>query len=124
MALHVYFDKKQGELSYLQEFRGQVEEVTLNLYESNALLAMVEEYEEGDESYLQLNCFFGDKDHMKRCLGLVKGSDGNIFTDHGERGHRLRLNKACFEKKDLAAIVDCFARAFDDIAIELYTEAQ
>ena len=120
MALNWLWSDKFGELEIEQKFDDKTEEWKLCLYEGNALLIMLYEYEENGHGMYTMWNFFDDKTHMKRCLGLEKGY-GNIFTEHGIAIKKLRLNRAKNSKwKD---IVTAFAQAFDDITIEMYNEA-
>lgn len=128
MSLNWDFNKKVGEITFLQDINGDKKEYTANLYNGNACLIMVCEFtdpEDGIDKYT-LKGFFADKVHMKRCLGIdkkYKETFGkNMYGDKEswEYVKKIRLNKAkCRDVKD---IVMAFYEAFDDIVIELYTE--
>ncbi len=60
---------------------GSEREFLYNIYSGNALAIMVAEWNENGKDLYQLVNFFADKDHMKNCLGLTKGYEGNIFQD-------------------------------------------
>ena len=86
--------------------------VTVNLYQGNAYLIFIEEWEDenGKGKYL-LHTFFADKTHMKRLLGLDK--KGGYTENHLQdvKAIRLDANKC----KHACEIVDAFIRANDDI---------
>lgn len=96
---------------------------TLNLYEGNAFLIFIHEYEEDGRGMYKLWTFWGDKVHMKRRLGLDKKWDTygkNMYQEGYSRIKKIRLNKAkCRHYKD---IVTAMAQAFDQIEIEIFTE--
>jgi len=117
MALQWSFKEKCGEVT-MRNSEGQ--EWALSLYEGNALLIMLHEYEQDSGSYYNLAGFFADKTHMKRCLGLEKGYEENIYNTDASRITKLRLNKA--KSHYVRDIVTSFAKAFDNITIEIYKE--
>lgn len=96
---------------------------TLNLYEGNAFLIFIHEFEEDGRDMYDLWTFWSDKTHMNRCLGLDKKwytYGKNIYTDGYSRIVKIRLNKTkCRHYKD---IVTAMAQAFDQLEIEVYTE--
>ena len=91
---------------------------TLNLYRGNAYLIWIDEHEDHGE----VISFFHDKQHMKNMLGLNKkeGHDYNHFNKSWFRVTKLRLNKARHPRA--YEIAEAFAKAFDDITIEIYKE--
>ena len=97
------FDRKCGELDILAK---GVKPYTLNLYQGNAYLIMVHEYEENGKKYYELYSFFADKDHMNNCLGITKGHD-NIF---GNELKAIRLNT---ENTHLWEIAKAFGKAYN-----------
>ena len=78
----------------------------VNIYESNALLAMI--YEQDDKKHLY--SFFADDAHAKNCLGLT-GQD-NIFGK--DTKVYMVISK---EYKHYKKIVQWFLQAFNDITI-------
>lgn len=76
MSINWNWSKKHGEMDVM--FNN--EKYTVNIYESNALLCAIYEFEKDRKSVYNLYTFWSDKDHAKRCLGLVKDHD-NIMTD-------------------------------------------
>ena len=121
MALQWHWNEKIGEAVFDNIYLSDpTKEVTINLYEGNALLIMINEYkdkETGNDMY-DLFGFFSGKTHMNRCLGLVKGYD-NIYASHG-RLKRISFNKA--KSRNYKQIIPALIKAFDDIEIKIYTE--
>lgn len=76
MALNWKWSEKAGEMIF-READG--EELKISLYQGNALLIMLYEYEDetGNEMY-NMWSFWADEQHAKNCLGLSKGTD-NIY---------------------------------------------
>lgn len=97
----------------------------VSLYQGNALLIMLNEFEEDGKQMWSMNSFFCDKEHAKRCLGLDKQyGEGNMYNDLN-RLTKIRFNKAKIKKTDLKTLVTLFTQAdFEDLTIELYTEKE
>ena len=121
MALQWHWNEKIGEAVFDNIYLSDpTKEATINLYEGNALLIMINEYKDkktGNDMY-DLFGFFSDKTHMNRCLGLVKGYD-NIYASYG-RLKRISFNKA--KSRNYLNIIPALIKAFDDIEIKIYTE--
>lgn len=116
MALNWNWSEKCGELTIVNYTGG---EQTISLYQGNAYLIMINEFknEEGEEFY-NVYGFFNGKEHMLRCLGQSLHYDSdNIYEGAWKK---IRLNKAKF--RHTKEFVKAIAGAFDNIAIELYTE--
>ena len=121
MALQWHWDKKVGEAVFDGLYLNDpTKETVVNLYEGNALLIMIYEYKDKttDNDMYDMFGFFVDKQHMNRCLGLVKGHD-NIYAQHG-RLKKISFNKA--KSKNYNQIIPALVKAFDDIEIKIYTE--
>lgn len=121
MALQWNWDKKVGEAVFDGLYLNDpTKELTINLYEGNALLIMINEYKdkETNKDMYHLFGFFADKTHMNRCLGLVKGYD-NIYARNG-RLKKISFNKA--KSRNYKQIIPALIKAFDDIGIKIYTE--
>ena len=78
---------------------------------------------DGEDLWNMYN-FWADRDHMKRCLGLVKG-----YETYGENSYegewlKIRLNKKKIDKTRLKDIVGALAQAFDNLTIEVYTDVE
>ena len=117
MALYWDWDKKIGTIDIFN-----YDEVrTYQLYQGNAFLIMLYEFEEDGREKYTMHSFFVDKDHAKRMLGLTKDAEeGNIFNTKYEQIRKIRLNKAKY--KYTQALVDMLLKAFDNIEIEIYKE--
>ena len=122
MALHWEWNEKCGELTVRQtDGKGKTEDYSITLYEGNALLIMLYEYEDEGVDKCSLFSFFTDKQHMRGCLGLAKNSNGNIFQDNGQTVTKIRLNKS--KSRYWKDITTAFIQAFDEITVEVFTEA-
>ena len=124
MSLNWLWKDKCGEATLVQSIKDRGDkEFTLNLYEGNAFLIFIDEYEQDGRNMYSLWTFWADKIHMKRCLGLDKKWETygkNMYEEGYQRITKIRLNKAkCSHYKD---IVTAMAQAFDQIEIEVYTE--
>lgn len=114
MALHWNWNDKCGEVVLVQEER----EFVISLYEGNAYLIFLREYNEDGNDMYEMFSFWVDKTHARKCLGLAKGHDNIYYGDFT----RLRLNKAkCRKAVEIAGL---FAKAYDNITIEIYTEKE
>lgn len=121
MALQWDWNEKCGEATIQQTWDGETTEHTVSLYQGNAFLIMLNEFEEDGKDMWSMSNFFVDKDHAKRCLGLDKNySDTNIFDKDIHRLTRIRLNKAKMRKSDFKVLVTMLTQAFDKITIEVY----
>ena len=79
MSLNWNWSEKCGEAVFEQRDK----EFTVNLYQGNAYLIFIYEYEEDGNNMYNLFTFWADKGHAKRCLGLEKDYQGvkyNIYT--------------------------------------------
>ena len=89
-------------------------DVNLNLYEGNAFLIAVDEWEDGDRKMYNLAWFFNSEDHAKMCLGIAKKPGAhNIFE--GAQFKQLTLYRSNCRK--WKKIVDMFTKAFPEIEI-------
>ena len=114
MALHWQLSNKCGEAVVK---RGDAE-ITLNLYEGNAFLIFIYEFNEGGADVYTVDGFWSDERHMKACLGLDKKgvNTRNIHDDL----LKIRLNKSKNKKKK--KIIAALIQALDNLTIEIYTE--
>ena len=107
---------KDGEYEY--------KEYTVSLYEGNAELIFIYEYEQDGEQMYNLTDFFADKEHMKRCLGIDKRYKDTYGKNRYEREYdrlvKIRFNKA--KSHNYKEIITAFVQAFKEIEIEVYTE--
>ena len=119
MSLNWDFRKKCGEVTLRQGER----EFTLTMYQGNAYLIFLNEWEEDGKDMYSLYSFWADKTHAKRMLGLTKTMDGekmNYYSDGYDKFTKFRFNKT--NCRDLGEIVGLIVKAFDNIDIEIYKE--
>ena len=95
--------------------------VTLNWYEGNAMMIVLNEWKEdnGEEKY-SLSWFFCDEYHAKNCLGLSKGHE-NMFDDSNTITKLTVYRDHC---RGWDKVVKLFAKAFPDIEITIQAKAQ
>lgn len=102
----------------------KTEEYTVNLYEGNAELIFIYEYEKDGKQMYDVMGFFADKEHMKRCLGIdkrYKETYGyNMYEKDYDRLAKIRFNKA--KSRHYEEIIKAFVQAFKNIEIEVYSE--
>lgn len=119
MAIQWQWKDKIGEAVVRQFIGDETKEFTKSLYEGNAFLIFLNEWNEDGVDKYSLYTFFADETHAKRCLGLTKGCN-NIFTDGYDKLLKIRINKA--KSNNWKKIITLFAQAFDNIDIEIFTE--
>ena len=89
---------------------------TFNWYVGNALMIVLNEWEEDGKEYYSLNWFFADLDHAKNCLGISKGYK-NMFADTNNGIRKMTMSvERCYEWKKFIPIL---LKAFPDIEITL-----
>ena len=66
MSLNWRWDERCGEAVIQQNGK----DWTVSLYQGNAFLIFLYEYQEDGQNMYQLYNFWADKQHMKNCLGL------------------------------------------------------
>ena len=121
MAVTWQWDDKVGDATLIQKFGDDERVFTLNLYNGNCWLIMLNEYEEDGKEMYEMHAFWADKGHMERCLGLAGENKGRNMHDLGWS----RITKFRFNKKKcqyLNKMLPAIEKAFDQIEIELYTE--
>lgn len=111
MALTWEWNKLSGTITEINYGK----EHTFNFYEGNALMIVLNEYEdENGENMYNLHWFFCDEAHAKNCLGLAKGHE-NMFEENSIKNITVyRDNCRQWEK-----IVKLFTKAFPNIEITL-----
>lgn len=94
-------------------------EYTFSLYEGNAFLIFLYEWETDDgQGMYSLHNFFADENHMKIMLGLTKEYKGDNTLDRdGERIKQITIfkDKYHYTKK----LVNALVSAFDELEIIL-----
>ena len=118
MALYWDWKESVGDATF--EVNNE-KEVRITLYEGNALLIMLQEYQDDGEDMYNMFHFWLDKNHMKNCLGLTKGHD-NAYDNDCIRLKKIRLNKT--KSRNYKDIITALVKAFDNIEIEIFTEGE
>ena len=118
MALRWDWKDKCGEAVVRQNG----EEYTVNLYQGNALLIFLYEWEEDDKRMYSLWSFWADREHARALLGLSsKTKTTNSYTAYESQVIKFRLDKSM---KDFAYIISLITRAFENVTIEVYTKGE
>lgn len=113
MALEWRWENKVGTITIFNYDR----EVEFSLYQGNAFLIMIYEYQEDGKDMYRMHNFFADKQHAKNCLGLSKGHNENIFNQDAYQIRKIHINADKYSyTKDL---VDMLLKAFDNIEIRI-----
>ena len=101
MAMTVNWNEKCGTATFENHFEGEARTYTVDLYVGNCFLVMVYEFiNEDGETERQLDSFFVDEGHMKRCL------DNGIYNRDYCQMTKIRLNKAkCRYYKEIIALL-------------------
>lgn len=123
MSLNWRWDEKCGEAIIEQTWKDETKRFTKNLYEGNAFLIFLNEWEEDGVGKYSLYTFFADEAHAKRCLGINMNADKiyrNMFEDGYDKLVKLRVNKK--KAHNWKKIITLFAQAFDNLEIEIYSE--
>lgn len=78
MSLNWNWKDKIGEMK-IRDWKDENNSFTVNIYKCNGLAVFLYEFnDDGVEKYTMWG-FFADKEHMKNCLGLNKGTE-NIYS--------------------------------------------
>ena len=112
MALRWDWDDKMGTATHSAQ-SGTYE---VNIYQGNALMIALNEWEEDGTAYHSLAGFAADENHFKNILGLSKDYDG--CWDQMQIT-KIRLNT---KYKSVPKIVQLLAKAKTQGQIELYPE--
>ena len=117
MALRWDFREKSGTVT----MKNYGKPVTLNWYEGNAMMIVLNEWkeEDGEERY-SLSWFFCDEAHAKNCLGMSKGHE-NMFDESNTITKLTVYREHC---RGWDKVVKLFAKAFPNIEIEILAKAQ
>ena len=124
MALNWNWSEKCGEATLECKINGVEKEYTLDLYQGNAYLIFISNYEEDGQAMYNVWSFWVDKDHAKNCLGIGKNKE--FTTNMYEEGWR-RITKFRFDKdktRHFADIISLIAKTFNNISIEIYSEQE
>ena len=113
MALEWDWKKKVGTMTIFE----CDEEVEVSLYQGNAFLIMIYEYQEDGEDRWTMHNFLLDKQHAKNCLGLSKGHNENLFNQDTYQIRKIHIDadKYRYTKE----LIDMLLKAFDNIEIKI-----
>lgn len=122
MAIQWQWNDKIGEAVVQQTVGDETRESTKTIYEGNAFMIFLNEWDEDGVGKYSMYTFFADENHAKICLGLDKRKKyaGNILDDGLIKLIKLRINKK--KSRNWKKIITLFAKAFDNIDIEIYSE--
>ncbi|MDE6947841.1 MAG: hypothetical protein K2P14_11710 [Anaeroplasmataceae bacterium] len=117
MSVNWNWKQKMGVMT-LKQSTPNTKDVRLKIciYQANCLGALIREYKD-TETKKDMYYFWGfwnDTEHLKRCLGIVKGYD-NIYADDWQIIEKIKLNTYY---KDCLKIADCFTKV--GVKVELY----
>lgn len=122
MALRWQWNEKVG----TAEIFNRDKLVTYQLYQGNAFLIFLYEWEEDGKEMWSMHNFFADETHAKRMLGIdrnYKETYGdNIFNKKDYKLHKIRINKKVYGESDTKKLVNMLIKAFDQIEIEIFAE--
>ena len=114
MALTWEWNRKIGE-SVHEDDKGR--RFTLSLYEGNALLITLYEYKnENDEEMYNVNDFWVDPEHARRCLGLTKGYD-NIYERSYDKIVNFTFYTDMIATSTLKKLIDLITRGLPNVPI-------
>ena len=119
MALQWNWNESVGTAVIESKHENEVKEIPITLYEGNAYLIMLHEYNKDGTDVYDMVSFFCDKTHMNNCLGITKGLH-NILDEDYCRLKKIRLNKK--KSHYYKTIISALVKAFDNIEIEIYSE--
>lgn len=124
MAIQWKWNEKIGEAIIRQSFGEETRESTKTLYEGNAFMIFLNEWNEDGVDKYSMYTFFADERHAKICLGLDKKPEyaGNILDDGLTKLVKLKINKK--KSRYYRKIISLFTQAFDNIIIEIYSEEE
>lgn len=122
MSVNWSWKDKMGSVVLTQKHpKYESKDFDINIYAGNCLMIMLYEYknEDGEEHY-QMQAFFNDMAHLKRCIGLAKDYEGkydNMLSHEPNVYHTWKLNTYF---KDSAKIAEQLTKA--GYKVELYYE--
>ncbi len=125
MSLNWNWKDKIGTMTVVQSHPGEEDQtVEISLYQGNAFLIMIHEYQENGQEMYSMYSFFADKQHAKNCLGLNKKQNfgDNIFDTPYVNVKKFRINKKKYRyTKDLVPLL---VEAFGEVDIEIFSEEE
>jgi len=122
MALRWEWNRSCGTAVIEQRIHDETKEYDMTLYEGNAYLIMLHEFNENGKEKYEMFSFWLDKEHMQRMLGISnrgKRVDTNTLDQPYNRLKSIRLDKS--RCQNVVEIAKALLQAFDDISIKVYT---
>lgn len=116
MAITYKYADKCGTATFESSYNGNVSTYDTSVYEGNCFLIFVREYTKDGNNYEELNSFFFDKNHMRRCL-----EDG-IFTRSYNKLVSISINIA--KCSNWCKAVELLTEYVEGIKINLYKEGE
>lgn len=108
------WNERVGTLEVEEYRKDHTDKNTYYLYQGNALLIVMAEWEEDGAERYTVRDFWTDKEHMKLCLGLVKGHN-NIH----DNWRKITFYKDKIRQRDLVTICSALVKAMPSITIEI-----
>lgn len=117
MALNWTWTEKVGTM-IVQCTNGKGEAIIekWTLYNGNALLIMLHEFQENNEDMWEMRSFFVDKPHMNNMLGLTKGYSNFLNSDYT---NLLKLTLYRDKCKYMWDILKAFSKAFEKLELSI-----
>lgn len=81
-----------------------------NIYRANCLCCMIYEYKEEGKEYYRFQCWFNDKEHLQRCLGLKGKEKTDLFKDW-YLSHHIKYIKLNMYYKECEVLMKYFTMA-------------
>ena len=113
MGLNWDWKKKVGTITIFNYDK----EVEYSLYQGNAFLIMIYEYQEDGKDMYGMHNFFADAQHAKNCFGLSKGYNENIFNRDDYQIRKIEINDDMY--RYTKELVTMLLKAFDNIEIKI-----
>lgn len=113
MGLNWLWSMKCGEVKAVNH---NGKEYKLSLYQGNAEMIFVYEYEEDGRNMYTVSSFWSDAEHAKRCLGINKNADKENRNIHDN------IKEWTFYKdkmRDMSKIIGWLVKAFDEVTIHI-----
>ena len=112
MALTWDWNKRIGTAYFKSDVYGDFE---ISLYQGNAFLIMLNEYENDGKDVYDMFGFFVDEPHMKKCLGISKGCE-NLYDNEIYTLVKVDIDKNYLY---LDKLIKALVKAFDSIDINV-----
>lgn len=122
MALNWNWSDKCGAIRFTQKRHDKEYNYTVSLYQGNAYLIMLWEYQENGQDMYNLYSFWADKDHAKRCLGIDPKYTATYGDNTCSEWESITLYRDKLGAKKTGELVGMLAKAFDHLDIHITNE--